>query len=379
MVYPGLATVFSIVIALIGVFAGNGLAHLFLGWGPLSKLDPKDTEYLMFRGALGALGGFVGLYLGLILFRRLTEFVSSLERVPLLEKAVVMAGVVMGLVIGLLATSPFRTLNPSGPIIQAMACVLGSLLGVALSLSTKRQLAQVFPAAAGRELPAGVAIAESNLKFLDTNIIIDGRIADICKTGFLEGPTLIPGFVLEELHDIADSADGLKRARGRRGLEVLNRLKSEVECPVRVFDDYPEDVDPADPVDQRLVKLAKHFRGAIVTNDYSLNEIAKLHEVPVLNVHELAAALKPVFLPGEELTVTIVKAGNQPGQGVGYLDDGTMVVVEEADHLIGRQVPVVVKTLHHSRAGKMIFGEVAGEEVLHGSGTPASTARVPTS
>jgi len=379
MVYPGLATVFSVVIALIGVLLGNALAHLLLGLGPLSKLDPRDPEYTMFRAALSALGGFVGLYLGLILFRRLTEFVSSLERIPLLEKVVVMAGVVMGLVIGLLATSPFRTLNPSGPMIQAMACVLGIFLGIALSLSMKRQLAQIFPAAAGRELPAGVAVSESNIKFLDTNIIIDGRIADICKTGFLEGPTLIPGFVLEELHDIADSADGLKRARGRRGLEVLNHLKTEMDCPVRVFDDYPDQVDPADPVDLRLVKLAKHFRAAIVTNDYSLNEIAKLHEVTVLNVHELAAALKPVFLPGEELTVTIVKVGNQPGQGVGYLDDGTMVVVEEADHLVGRQIPVVVKTLHHSRAGKMIFGEVAAEGSHHSPGAPAGVSRAPVS
>ncbi len=378
MVYPGLATLFVSAISFVGVLLGNALAQTLLTQVPLlSGLDAQDSERILFRVALSIAGGFMGFNVGLIFFRRLTAFVSNLERVPLLEKMVVVSGVVIGLIIAFLATSPFRNVGVAGPTIQALAYLLGIFLGLGLALSARHQLAELFPAVARSGLPAGVPLHEGHVKFLDTNIIIDGRIADICKTGFLEGPNVIPGFVLEELQDIADSADTLKRARGRRGLEVLNQLKSEVACPVQVIHKYPEDLAAHDPVDLRLVKMAKYYNGAVVTNDYNLNEIAKLHEVPVLNVHELARALKPVFLPGEDLSVTIAKVGNQPGQGVGYLDDGTMVVVEEADHLVGQLVPVVVKTLHHSRAGKMIFGEVGAEETAPTSVSSSPNRRAP--
>jgi len=169
--------------------------------------------------------------------------------------------------------------------------------------------------------------------------------------------------VLQELQQIADSAMSLKRARGRRGLEVLNQLKSDTTAPVEILNDYGEGDVESDPVDLRLVKLARRRGASVVTNDYSVNEIAKLHEVPVLNVNELSNALKPVFLPGEELTVTIVKEGKEPGQGVAYLDDGTMVVVEHASQAVGQLCPVVVTSVLQTRAGKMIFAELrSGQE-----------------
>ena len=194
---------------------------------------------------------------------------------------------------------------------------------------------------------------------LDTNIIIDGRIADICGTGFLEGPVLVPGFVLRELHHIADSADGLKRARGRRGLEVLNRLKKMPNADVRIFEEYPASDQPGEDVDVRLVKLAKELGAGVVTNDYSVNEIAKLHNVSVLNVNELAGAMRPVYLPGEEVMVTIVKEGKEPGQGVAYLDDGTMVVVEGGRTKIGQEVSVEVTSVLQNPSGKMVFTRLA--------------------
>jgi uncharacterized protein YacL len=197
-----------------------------------------------------------------------------------------------------------------------------------------------------------------NYKLLDTNVIIDGRIADICQTGFLEGPIYVPGFVLDELQLIADSSDPLKRARGRRGLDILNGMQKELSLLVRSFDGPV--ANDHDQVDAKLVKLAKHLNGTIVTNDFNLNKVAELQGVPVLNVNELANALKPVVLPGEEMSVQIIKEGKEPQQGIAYLDDGTMVVVEGAKRHIGEKVTVVVASVLQTVAGKMIFAYLKG-------------------
>jgi uncharacterized protein YacL len=192
-------------------------------------------------------------------------------------------------------------------------------------------------------------------KILDTSVIIDGRIAEISESHFIEGKLVIPKFVLDELQQIADSSDALKRTRGRRGLEILRRMQLRKDLEV-VVDEY----DPGgnEGVDAKLVKMAQERGGRIVTNDFNLNRIAELRGVKVLNVNELANALKPVVLPGEEISVRVMKRGKEPDQGVGYLNDGTMVVVEEGSSLINRTVPVVITSVLQTAVGRMIFAKV---------------------
>jgi uncharacterized protein YacL len=196
---------------------------------------------------------------------------------------------------------------------------------------------------------------EASPKILDTSVIIDGRIADICESHFIEGKMIIPKFVLDELQQIADSADPLKRNRGRRGLEILRRMQLRKDLEVVVDEHYFGD---GDDVDANLVKLAR-LRGAkIMTNDFNLNKVAELHGIRVLNVNELANALKPVVLPSEELSVKITKRGKEPDQGVGYLDDGTMVVIEGGSGMVNRTVDVVITSVLQTSVGRMIFGKM---------------------
>jgi uncharacterized protein YacL len=192
---------------------------------------------------------------------------------------------------------------------------------------------------------------------LDTSVIIDGRVADIAETGVLTGEIVVPRFILNELQTVADSSDKLRRNRGRRGLDVLAKMRSSTRIDVRILD-APAATEHAAETDAKLVALAKHLDGRIVTNDYNLNKVAQLRGVEVININDLANALKPVVLPGEALTVRIVKPGEEPGQGVGYLDDGTMVVAEQGRDRIGTEVTLLVTSVLQTSAGKMIFGRL---------------------
>ena len=200
-------------------------------------------------------------------------------------------------------------------------------------------------------------VSEKNLKIVDTSVIIDGRISDICKTGFIEGTLVIPRFILKELQNIADSADVLRRAKGRRGLDILKLLQNlESGVEVMVVEDDPRDVRE---VDGKLVRLAKNYNAKILTNDFNLNKVAQIEGVGVLNINDLANALKPAVLPDESMEVKIIKEGKEPLQGVGYLDDGTMVVVDGGKHHVGSTVGVVVTSVLQTAAGRMIFGKVS--------------------
>jgi uncharacterized protein YacL len=193
-----------------------------------------------------------------------------------------------------------------------------------------------------------------DVRILDTSVIIDGRIADICDAGFIQGTLLVPRFVLEELQYIADSPDSLKRSRGRRGLDVLNRMQKSTGINIEVSEhDFPK----IKAVDAKLVAMAKKLCGNIVTNDFNLNKVAELQGVKILNVNQLANAVKPVVLPGEMMTVKIVKDGKEPGQGVAYLDDGTMIIVDNAHKYQGYSVTVTVTSVLQTTAGRMIFSE----------------------
>ncbi len=218
----------------------------------------------------------------------------------------------------------------------------------------------------------------SNNKILDTSVIIDGRIADLCATGFLEGTFITPYFILQELQHIADSSDSLKRARGRRGLDILNRMRKMSEIDVRIVE---EDFPQIREVDAKIVALAKKRNAKIVTNDLNLNKVAELQGVHVLNINELCNALKPVVLPGEAMRVFVLKEGKESGQGIAYLDDGTMIVVDEAKKMIGKNIDVVVTSVLQNTAGRMIFTKVKeggeGHHPLPGEREEAHAVRTP--
>lgn len=209
---------------------------------------------------------------------------------------------------------------------------------------------------------------DENIKILDTSVIIDGRISDICETGFLEGTFVLPQFILQELQYIADSSDPLKRARGRRGLDILHKIQKMADLNVKIIEeDFPKIKD----VDSKLVALAKVLNAKIITNDFNLNKVAELQGVAVLNINELTNAVKPVVLPGETMKVFVLKEGKEVGQGVAYLDDGTMVVVENARRYIGKNVEVAVTSVLQTTAGRMIFTrlkEDAEREEYHMAG-----------
>jgi uncharacterized protein YacL len=210
------------------------------------------------------------------------------------------------------------------------------------------------PAALGT-IFSGEKPTRRTAKVLDTSVIIDGRIADIAEAGFIDGTMVVPEFVLRELQIVADSTDGSKRQRGRRGLDMLQRMQSNSNIQVQIV---PDDFPSIREVDLKLLELAKKWEAKVVTNDFNLNKVAHLHHVEVLNINDLANALKPVVLPGEHMNVLILKEGKEYNQGVGYLDDGTMVVVDHARRLIGKSVDISVTSVLQTASGKMIFGKM---------------------
>lgn len=268
-------------------------------------------------------------------------------------------GLIIGLIIAFFIGNAVSGLPIVGTIIAVFAYVILGYLGLSLGMKKREELVTFF-GSLGKEnnrfKAKGKTRAEGycNMpKVLDTSVIIDGRIADICKTGFVEGPLVIPNFVLEELRHIADSSDALKRAKGRRGLDMLNIIRKELDIEVEISS---RDYDDIAEVDDKLVRLAQELYGCVVTNDYNLNKVATLQGVIVLNINELANAIKPVVLPGEKMVVTVVKDGKEQNQGVAYLDDGTMIVVENGRRFIGETIEVEVTSVIQTNAGRMIFG-----------------------
>ncbi len=282
----------------------------------------------------------------------------GIERMSARDKLAVGAGLFVGLLMTVLISPLIAASVKTPTYINLVVAVLLCYLSVTAALSMKEQLGVYFPGAStsGKAKFANVL----RPKILDTNVIIDGRIADVCRAGFIEGPIYVPRFVLEELQQIADSSDSLRRARGRRGLDILKAMQEQTSVQIETYEDSVS--GPMDDVDAKLVQLAKEIGGVIVTNDFNLNKVAALQDVKVLNVNELANALKPVVLPGEEMTVTIIKEGKEQNQGIGYLDDGTMVVVEHGRQHIGETHNVVVTSILQTPAGKMIFTVLQGEQ-----------------
>jgi uncharacterized protein YacL len=268
-------------------------------------------------------------------------------------------GAVLGSVLGIAGAALFGmvlggSLPPGGTraLLQLFVLMLMSYIGLMVGAS-KGDLLNFTGGLA--ELFAGERAGKSNLKILDTSAIIDGRIADVVETGFLEGNLLVPEFVLRELQIVADSSDSSRRQRGRRGLDILQKMQANPALGVRIIeDDFPQ----LREVDLKLIELAKKMVAPIVTNDFNLSKVARLHQVRVLNLNDLANSLKPLVLPGEKMNIVVLKEGKEYNQGVGYLDDGTMVVVDHARRMIGRAVEITVTSVLQTASGKMIFGKL---------------------
>lgn len=287
-----------------------------------------------------------------IIMASLDKMELFLQKLTLYELIVSSIGLIVGLVIANLVTIPIKDIAIIGTPISIVANILFSCVGIAVAAGRKNE--NLFDSIKGRATGTKAASGQSELKILDTSVIIDGRIVDICRSGFIEGVLVIPSFVLEELRHIADSQDALKRNRGRRGLDVLNMIQKDLEFPVRIEN---VEINSDSEVDSALLKLAQKLGGKVLTIDFNLNKVANFQGVPVLNINELANAVKPIALPGEDMTVQVIKDGKENGQGIGYLDDGTMIVIDGGRRHIGESLNVTVTSILQTAAGRMIFAK----------------------
>jgi uncharacterized protein YacL len=332
------------VFSVVGAYAGNGLSYY----------DPQQQlVYTILFTLIGALFGLVVTpYITIRPIRALRAILTRLSAETLFSG---LLGLVAGLLIAALLSFPLSLLPiPLGKILPFLGVLLLSYFGVAIFIMRQTDIINLLSSLSSRrEDGSPTSWGQTNRTILlDTSVIIDGRVADIAKTGFLSGTLLIPRFVLNELQYIADSPDGLRRARGRRGMEVLAELQKVTSVLVRISD---IDVDGVREVDDKLVILARQMKCPILTNDYNLNRIAELQGVLILNINELANAIKSVVLPGELMEINVIQEGKEINQGVGYMEDGTMVVVENGNKYLNQHIHVTVTKVLQTAAGRMIF------------------------
>jgi len=360
----------SVVLFIFAVLGGvMGAAYLPRIW-QISGVTSPMVNNLAVNILVGALIFLIlGLLFAGLLLRLINKIEAYLNRQNPMTLIFGSLVTIVGLVLALLISVSFREsksvfFNTVIPwILMILFGYLGFRIGTRLSKLKLEDWRRLFQApgrkATGEDAGKEVLDRESepnfhHYKILDTNILIDGRIYDLAKTGFLEGTLLVPNFVLYELQYIADSSDSIKRVRGRRGLDILNKLQNEQIMPIEMYEGDFEDIPE---VDSKLIQLAKENGGIIVTNDYNLNKVIQFQNVQVLNINSLANALKPRVIPGEDLHVMVVKNGTERQQGVAYLDDGTMVVVEDGRYFINKQLDVVVTSAIQTDAGRMIFAK----------------------
>ncbi len=342
------------------ILAGAGIGFFGVEALPISVLEQVTNQEALswvtagFGAIIGGAGGLVAQQS----YRRLEVRVRAMPVDMILSRAV---GLVLGLLVANLMLAPIFLLPIPWEFtfIKPLIAVLGSIIfafsGISLADAHGRTLLRLInPNSVETMLVAEGTLRPSTTKILDTSCIIDGRINELLNTGFLEGQILVPQFVLQELQQVADSANDLKRGRGRRGLDILNEMKGNY--PERILI-HPADYDDIPTVDAKLVRLAQEINATLLTNDYNLNKVASLQRVPVLNVNDLAQAIRPAYLPGDSLDLKITKEGKEPAQGIGYLEDGTMVVVEEGGNYVGNALQVVVTGALQTSAGRMIFAK----------------------
>jgi len=315
---------------------------------------------MLVGGIFGAIiGSFISPYLIKSLFMFTSTVEKSLSAMSTQDLIAGTLGLFLGLIIANLVGLAFGSVPYIGPYVSVALSIILGYLGMHLVVSKKSELAGWLHLHAEGSFDKKKNKDHHTGKLLDTNVIIDGRVADIYRSGFLEGPIIVPVFVLEELQKIADSSDILKRNRGRRGLDILNHMRKNSKDDVIIV---TNDFEVISEVDSKLVKLAREKNYKIVTNDYNLNKVAELQGVAVLNINDLAIAVKPAVIPGEQIFVQLVKSGKEEGQGVAYLEDGTMIVVENGSQCIGKEVPVIITSVLQTSAGKMIFAKLESDE-----------------
>ena len=341
-----------LVFAFFGGYAGGQLA---------SQYNQNGLYYVTVLGLVGALAGLI--LTPYLTTRPARSLRSVLGRVSAETLFSALSGLVVGLLIAALLAFPLSMLPaPFGKILPFVGVVIFVYFGISLFVMRQGDIMGLLGSLTGRGSEGGASSSWTNLNrniLLDTSVIIDGRVGDIAKTGFLPGTLLIPRFVLNELQYVADSSDGLRRARGRRGMETIAELQKLPNVMTRVSD---VDVEGMREVDDKLVVLARQMKCPILTNDYNLNRVAELQGVTILNINELANAVKSVVLPGEILRINVIQEGKEFGQGVGYMDDGTMVVVENGKDVIGEYCEVTVSKILQTAAGRMIFARVDEEK-----------------
>ena len=330
----------------------------FLSMGFISSHDTITAILVYILGGLA--GGAIGFFMSPFLIKNLWKFTywveARLNKMPIYDVLSGALGLAIGLIISNLIGSAFMHIPIIGNYIPGVSSIILGYLGMNIAINKREELFLMMVSLPwkGKDKPKEKMGEVEQYKILDTSVIIDGRIADICASGFLEGALVVPVFVLDELQHIADSSDLLRRNRGRRGLDILNRMQKELGLTVQIND---RDFDDIAEVDSKLVRLAQVMKGKLVTNDYNLNKVAELQGVKVLNINELSNSVKPVVLPGEEMVVYVVKDGKEFGQGIGYLDDGTMIVVDSGKKHIGDTIGVLVTSVLQTAAGRMIFAK----------------------
>jgi len=341
-----------IVFAIVGASAGSEMGRLFVNNLDAGQIDPRLPTQLatvLFLAGL-AFGAIITPYITIGPYHWFRGIIKQIPAQYLLAGTI---GLGIGLIIAALLALPLSLLPaPLGQVLPFLGALLFAFLGVTVMVTRERD---IFSLVNLRRSHDGESDSETlGYVLLDTSVIIDGRIADIARTGFIERTMMVPQFVLAEVQHFADSPDRLRRNRGQRGLEILNRLQKESVVPIQISD---MDVEGVREVDAKLVKLAKQLKCPIVTNDYKLNQVAALQGVRVLNINELANTVKTVVLPGEMMSVRIIQEGRESGQGVAYLDDGTMIVVEDGRRYMNDTIDVMVTRVLQTAAGRMIFAQ----------------------
>ncbi|MEN6461404.1 MAG: PIN domain-containing protein [Syntrophomonas sp.] len=292
------------------------------------------------------------------LWQRLNYFLDNTSVEKLIGGS---AGLLLGALVGLLSSYPFSMISGIGMYLTLATFLLCGFMGVKIGTRRAFDVLGLLPVHINEEEKEKV-ITQSSPKVVDTSAIIDGRIYDVCISNFLEGSLIVPTFVIEELQHIAGSSDNMRRNKGRRGLELLSKMQKHPDIKIDIMEG--NNLDEKE-VDQKLIRLCKRINASIITNDYNLNKVAELQGITVLNINELTNAVKVMVYPGESMHITIIKEGKEPGQGIGYLEDGTMVVVEEANHEINNELEVTVTSVFQTAAGRMIFTRKNKDEATH--------------
>lgn len=372
-----LRKVFRWILTVVGLVLGYSTLDLLFAFQPV-----KSYLGIQSGSAYSIILMIIGIVVFGIIFYVIAPFIinitlmitgfieSGLQKLPAYDMLIGTGGLIIGLILANLLLSPFKNffqdstvLSIVGGLITLIANVIFGILGVNLALKRKDDMYNVMTSmkriGKDRKSKSDTKSGSAQPKILDTSVIIDGRILDILKTGFIEGTIIIPGFVLQELRHIADSSDSLKRTRGRRGLDILNQIQKELPVNVEISEkDFEGNIE----VDSKLLKLAQLIGGKVITNDFNLNKVAEFQGVSVLNINELSNAVKPVVIPGEEMHIQIIKDGKESGQGVAYLDDGTMIVVEGGKRYVGELSDVIVTSVLQTAAGRMIFARMKGSQ-----------------